>query len=247
VKARASTTFGLVAAVAAIAFSIPVAVTAYGDPAPEPTTTTTTTTAAPPPDPEGPGCGGYTQQVPTGKGSVAGMATESVTDAVANNPMLTTLTAAISGQLNPKVNLVDTLNTGDHILFAPVDDAFAKLSPEEVNALKTDPAALGNLLNYHVILGMLGPGDVHGRLTTLQGKQVTVKGSGGDITVDGVAKVICGGIHTRNGVIYMIDTVLDPAGSVEATTTATTSETAPTSTTVTSSPAAATTPTTTQR
>jgi uncharacterized surface protein with fasciclin (FAS1) repeats len=245
VKTRASTMFGLVAAVAAIAFAVPVAVTAHGDPPQEPTTTTAQ--GAPPPNPEGPGCSAYTQQVPTGKGSITGMASESVTDAVANNPLLTTFNSAISGQLNPKVNLVDTLNSGNHIVFAPVDEAFADLPPEQLNALKADPAALGNLLNYHVVLGLLGPGDVHGRLTTLQGKLVTVKGSGGDITVDSAAKVTCGGIHASNAVIYMIDKVLDPADSIPFTPTSTTSDSTPTSTTETTGAAPTTTPSPTQR
>jgi uncharacterized surface protein with fasciclin (FAS1) repeats len=53
------------------------------------------------------------------------MAQEPVTVAASNNPLLTTLTAAVSGKLNSTVNLVDTLNGGQFTLFAPVDDAFA--------------------------------------------------------------------------------------------------------------------------
>ena len=54
------------------------------------------------------------------------MAQEPVAVAASNNPLLTTLTAAVSGKLNPNVNLVDTLNGGQFTLFAPVDDAFAQ-------------------------------------------------------------------------------------------------------------------------
>ena len=50
---------------------------------------------------------------------------------------------------------------------------------------------------------------------------MTVTGKGGDVKVDDVAKVVCGGITTANGVIYMIDTVLDPAGALPATATTT--------------------------
>ena len=60
----------------------------------------------------GPGCASYAQQVPTGPGSIAAMAQEPVAVAASNNPLLTTLTAAVSGKLNPNVNLVDTLNGG---------------------------------------------------------------------------------------------------------------------------------------
>ena len=239
-KTRGNAKFGLAAALTAIAISVPVAVTANGDPPVEPTNTTAPAVASP--NPEGPACGAYTEQVPSGKGSFTGMASESAAEAVANNAALTTFNKAISGQLNPQVNLVDTLNTGYHVVFAPVDAAFANLPPERLSALQADPAALSNLLNYHVVLGLLGPREVHGTLTTLQGKPVTVKGSGGDIKVDDVAKVTCGGIYTSNAVIYMIDTVLDPAGTIEATTTSqtttsqtttsqtTTSQTTPTST-----------------
>src|SRR6201991_2614192 len=62
--------------------------------------------------PVGPGCAGYAAQGPTGPGSVTGMAQDPVAVAASNNPLLTTLTAAVSGKLNPDVNLVDTLNGG---------------------------------------------------------------------------------------------------------------------------------------
>ena len=90
----------------------------------------------------GPACASYAQQVPTGPGSVAGMAQDPVAVAASNNPLLTTLTAALSGKLNPNVNLVDTLNGGQFTVFAPTDDAFAKLPPATIDALKTDSAGL---------------------------------------------------------------------------------------------------------
>ena len=95
----------------------------------------------------GPGCGSYAQQVPTGPGSIAGMAQEPVAVAASNNPLLTTLTAAVSGKLNSTVNLVDTLNGGQFTLFAPVDDAFAKLPSATIDSLKTDSAGLTNILH----------------------------------------------------------------------------------------------------
>ncbi len=56
----------------------------------------------------GSGCTTYAEQVPEGPGSVAGMAQDPVTVAASNNPMLKTLTQALSGQRNPNVNLVGT-------------------------------------------------------------------------------------------------------------------------------------------
>jgi uncharacterized surface protein with fasciclin (FAS1) repeats len=224
VKTRTFKLFGGVAATAAIAVSLPLAVTAYADD-PTPTPTSTTAPAAPIADPQGPGCDAYKQRVPSGTGSLTSMATESNSAALANNPMLTTFSAALSGKLNPAVNLVSVLDNGPYVVFAPVDDAFAKLPPEQLEALKTNAPALTSLLFYHMALGILGPDDVHGKLTSQQGKQLTVTGKGGDIKVDDSAKVVCGGITAGNARIYMIDTVLDPAAALPANATTTTSPT----------------------
>ena len=93
------------------------------------------------------------QQVPTGPGSVAGMAQDPVAVAASNNPLLTTLTSAVSGQLNPQVNLVDTLNSGQFTVFAPTDAAFAKIDPATIEKLKTDAPLLTKILTYHVVPG----------------------------------------------------------------------------------------------
>ncbi|GAY16618.1 Immunogenic protein MPT70 [Mycobacterium sp. shizuoka-1] len=160
----------------------------------------------------GPGCAAYAAQVPTGPGSVAGMAHDPVAVAASNNPLLTTLTAAVSGKLNPNVNLVDTLNGGQFTVFAPTDAAFAKLPASTVEALKSDSAALTNILTYHVVPGQLSPADVDGSHPTVQGAPVTVTGSGNDLKVDG-ASVVCGGVRTANATVYLIDTVLTPPAS----------------------------------
>ncbi|BBY66074.1 cell surface glycolipoprotein MPB83 [Mycolicibacterium helvum] len=157
----------------------------------------------------GSGCAGYAMQVPTGPGSVAGMAQAPVAVAASNNPMLTTLTAALSGKLNPNVNLVDTLNGGQFTVFAPTDAAFAKLPASTVEALKSDSAGLTKILTYHVVPGQLGPADVDGTHPTVQGAPLTVTGSGNDLKVNG-ASVVCGGVHTANATVYLIDTVLTP-------------------------------------
>src|SRR3546814_17686307 len=72
------------------------------------------------------------EMVPEGDGSVAGMAQDPVAVAASNNPILTTLTAAVSGQLNPDVDLVDTLNGSEFTVFAPVDEAFGKIDPATI-------------------------------------------------------------------------------------------------------------------
>nr|WP_280427870.1 fasciclin domain-containing protein [Nocardia brasiliensis] len=169
----------------------------------------TTSAAAAAGDLVGPGCAAYAQQVPTGAGSVSGMAQDPVATAASHNPLLTTLVAAVSGKLNPQVNLVDTLNGGQFTVFAPVDAAFAKIDPATVDSLKTDSATLTKILTYHVVPGQVGPDRIAGTHKTVQGDTVTVARTGDDIKV-GNASVICGGVKTANATVYMIDTVLMP-------------------------------------
>ncbi len=157
----------------------------------------------------GTGCAAYAQQVPTGPGSVQGMAMDPVAIAASNNPMLTTLTKAISGQLNPEVNLVDTLNGGQFTVFAPTDAAFAKIDSATIEKLKTDAPLLTSILTYHVVPGQAGPAQVVGEHKTVQGADVTVSGMGNDLKVND-ASVVCGGVQTANATVYMVDTVLMP-------------------------------------
>ena len=157
----------------------------------------------------GPGCAAYAEKVPTGPGSVAGMADSPVAVAASNNPLLTTLTAAVSGKLNPNVNLVDTLNGGQFTVFAPTDAAFAKLDPATVETLKTNSDLLTSILTYHVVPGQAAPAQVVGTHKTVQGADLTVSGSGDRLTVDG-ANVVCGGVKTANATVYLIDSVLLP-------------------------------------
>ncbi|MBJ7336641.1 fasciclin domain-containing protein [Mycolicibacterium sp.] len=157
----------------------------------------------------GSGCAGYAKQVPAGPGSVSGMAMDPVAIAASNNPVLTTLTAAVSGKLNPDVNLVDTLNGGEFTVFAPTDDAFKKIDPATIETLKTDAPLLTSILTYHVVPGRLSPSQVVGTHKTVEGGEVTVTGSGADLKVNN-AGLVCGNVQTANATVYMIDTVLMP-------------------------------------
>ncbi|MGN7148144.1 fasciclin domain-containing protein [Arthrobacter sp. SAFR-179] len=157
----------------------------------------------------GPGCAAYAQQVPSGAGSVEGMALDPVAVAASNNPILTTLTAAVSGKLNPKVDLVDTLNGGEFTVFAPVDDAFKKIDAATIETLKTDDALLSKILTYHVVPGQITPDKIAGTHATVQGGSVTVTGSGDNLKVDN-ANVVCGGVKTKNATVYLVDSVLMP-------------------------------------
>ncbi|WP_327149023.1 fasciclin domain-containing protein [Nocardia sp. NBC_01329] len=157
----------------------------------------------------GPGCADYAAQVPSGAGSVGGMAQDPVAVAASNNPMLKTLVQAVSGQLNPKVNLVDTLNGGEFTVFAPVDSAFAAVDPATIESLKTDSDTLTKVLTYHVVPGRIAPADIAGDHVTVEGGTVEATRTGENIEI-GDAAVICGGVQTANATVYMIDKVLMP-------------------------------------
>ncbi|WP_394278135.1 fasciclin domain-containing protein [Microbacterium sp.] len=157
----------------------------------------------------GPGCADYAEQVPDGAGSVQGMSQDPVAVAASNNPLLTTLVSAVSGELNPDVNLVDTLNGDEFTVFAPVDEAFGKIDAATIETLKTDSDLLSSILTYHVVPGQVEPADIAGTHTTVQGADLEVTGSGDELMVND-AMVICGGVQTANATVYLIDTVLMP-------------------------------------
>lgn len=178
-------------------------------PADEETTPADEMTEEPMAGPVGPGCADYAAQVPDGEGSVSGMADDPVAVAASNNPILTTLVAAVSGQLNPDVNLVDTLNGGEFTVFAPIDTAFAAVDPATIDTLATDADLLTTVLTYHVVPGQLSPDQVVGEQVTVEGDPVTVAGTPDALTVND-ANVVCGGVTTANATVYLIDGVLMP-------------------------------------
>ena len=157
----------------------------------------------------GAGCSDYAAMHPDGPASVSGMSQDPVAVAASNNPELTTLTQAVSGQLNPQVNLVDTLNSGQYTVFAPTDAAFSKLPAATINELKTNSDMLKSILTYHVVPGQLSPAQVDGSHPSVQGAPVNVTGSGNGLKVNN-AGLVCGGVPTANAQVYMIDTVLMP-------------------------------------
>jgi uncharacterized surface protein with fasciclin (FAS1) repeats len=167
--------------------------------------------AAAAPNLVGAGCSDYAAMHPDGPASVSGMSQDPVAVAASNNPMLTTLTQAVSGQLNPQVNLVDTLNSGQYTVFAPTDAAFNKLPAATINELKTNSDMLKSILTYHVVPGQLSPAQVDGSHPSVQGAPVNVTGSGNGLKVNN-AGLVCGGVPTANAQVYMIDTVLMPPG-----------------------------------
>jgi uncharacterized surface protein with fasciclin (FAS1) repeats len=121
-----------------------------------------------------------------------------------------TLAAALTA-----AGLVDTLKTtGPFTVFAPTDAAFAKLPAGTVEALlrAENRAQLISILTYHVVPGKITSNqllDTVTPATTVQGRQATIDGRNGRVTVNGVA-VIAADVAASNGVIHVIDTVLMP-------------------------------------
>lgn len=106
--------------------------------------------------------------------------------------------------------LVDTLKgPGPFTVFAPTDEAFAKIPKATLDALLKDKAALTKVLTYHVVPGKVMAKDVKaGPVKTVQGSSLTVSTSGG-VKVD-AANVVKTDIAADNGVIHVIDTVIMP-------------------------------------
>ena len=144
----------------------------------------------------------------SGAGSFNGMETAPVATAASANPLLSTLVAAVKA-----AGLVDTLNSASNItVFAPDNAAFAKIKPAALKALLANKAELTKILTYHVIGSSVSPADLgtKGPFKSLEGGTVAVAGSGTDFTVNGSSKVVCGGVHTANATVYIVDTVLMP-------------------------------------
>ena len=107
--------------------------------------------------------------------------------------------------------LVDTLKgKGPFTVFAPTDEAFAKIPKADLDALLKDKAKLTAVLTYHVVPGKVMAKDVKaGQVKTVQGSNITISTSYGDVSVNN-AKVVKTDIVADNGVIHVIDTVIMP-------------------------------------
>ncbi len=118
----------------------------------------------------------------------------------------TTLVKAVQA-----AGLVDTLKgEGPYTVFAPTDEAFAKLSEEQLNRLLSNKEALTDVLTYHVVSGKVMASDVAKLKSaeTVQGQSLTINTSNG-VQVEN-AKVVKADIETSNGIIHVIDTVMIP-------------------------------------
>lgn len=154
--------------------------------------------------PSGPACGAVPGE---GPGSFDGLAGEPVATAASNSTLLTTLATAVA-----EAELVETLNgDGPFTVFAPANSAFGRIPADDLDELFADPAALSQVLTYHVVPGELTAEQLieEGSVETVQGESLTIAEYEDSLTVDG-ADVLCGNIPVANGVVHVIDEVLLP-------------------------------------
>ena len=136
--------------------------------------------------------------------SLSAQAADIVDTAVAAGNFKTLVTA-----LNA-AGLVDTLKgPGPFTVFAPTDEAFAKIPKADLDKLLANKAKLKSVLTYHVVPGKVMSTDIKpGKVKSVQGAQLTISTAGG-VMVD-KAKVVTADVAADNGVIHAIDTVLMP-------------------------------------
>ena len=126
--------------------------------------------------------------------------------AASGNPLLSTLVTAVK-----QAGLVDTLNAAPAVtVFAPTNDAFAKIPAATLNKVLADKKTLTSILTYHVVAGKLTPAELAGTHKTLEGGSLTVAGMGTDFKVNGSSSVVCGNVQTANATVYIVDSVLMP-------------------------------------
>jgi uncharacterized surface protein with fasciclin (FAS1) repeats len=135
----------------------------------------------------------------------AAKATKDIVDTAVGAGNFKTLVAAVQA-----AGLVETLKgKGPFTVFAPTDEAFAKIPKADLDALLKDKAKLTSILTYHVVPGKVMAKDVKaGDVPTVNGKAIKVTTQGGVMVNN--AKVIKTDVAATNGVIHAIDTVIMP-------------------------------------
>ncbi|MFT5934758.1 MAG: putative surface protein with fasciclin (FAS1) repeats [Hydrogenophaga sp.] len=136
--------------------------------------------------------------------SISAQAADIVDTAVAASNFKTLVTAL------KEAGLVDTLRgPGPFTVFAPTDEAFAKIPKADLDKLLANKAKLKAVLTYHVVSGKVMAADIKaGKVKSVQGEQLTLATKGGVMV--NKAKVVSADVVADNGVIHVIDTVLMP-------------------------------------
>ncbi|PYE56234.1 fasciclin domain-containing protein [Deinococcus yavapaiensis] len=135
--------------------------------------------------------------------------TPTIAQIVATDPRFSTLLAAVQA-----AGLVETLNSGEFTVFAPTNDAFAKIPAAQLQAVLANPDQLRRLLTFHVVAGRMPAADIASQtvLTSVAGPTLTVAVDNAMVKIGG-ATVTQADVAASNGVIHVIDTVLMPPGN----------------------------------
>lgn len=133
---------------------------------------------------------------------------QTIAQIVATNPNFSTLLAAVKA-----AGLVETLSgKGPFTVFAPTNEAFAKIPKADLDKLLADKEALTKVLTYHVVAGRVPSSQVVTlkEAKTVQGQSVTIEVKDGKVILNGNSTVTAVDIQASNGIIHVIDTVLLP-------------------------------------
>jgi transforming growth factor-beta-induced protein len=151
--------------------------------------------------------------------ALAGVGASAAPARVAETPPKTIVETAVEAgsfttlvSLVQAAGLVDALSgPGPFTVFAPTDEAFAKVPKPTLEALAADPAKLRAVLLYHVVPGAVPSSAITGPTAakTLNGANVQLRRAGGTVMVDN-ARVLAADVQASNGVIHVVDTVLIP-------------------------------------
>ncbi|MGZ4291268.1 MAG: fasciclin domain-containing protein [Gaiellaceae bacterium] len=141
--------------------------------------------------------------------------TQSIVQIAAGNPDFSTLVSLVQ-----KAGLVEAISApGPYTVFAPTNEAFAKLAktaPATYAAVLADPALLAKVLTYHVVAGDINSAQAisvarqNGTVKPLEGEHISLALKDGKLTLNGSATVVTADILATNGVIHVIDTVIVP-------------------------------------
>lgn len=146
---------------------------------------------------------------PLALGAIAATKTKDIVDTAMDAGNFKTLVTALKA-----ADLVDTLKgPGPFTVFAPTDEAFAKLPKGTLDDLlkPENKAKLASILTYHVVAGKVMSKDISGKTSktkTVEGSEISINATKGVMVND--AKVTKADIETSNGVIHVIDTVIMP-------------------------------------
>jgi uncharacterized surface protein with fasciclin (FAS1) repeats len=139
--------------------------------------------------------------------STAAEDAETIVDVASANPDFSTLVSAVQ-----EADLVETLSgEGPFTVFAPTDDAFAKIPPDQLQAILADKEQLTGILTYHVLPAKVEAGDLQPTqsVATVQGENVDITVTDGAATING-CNIVETDVAASNGVIHVIDCVLTP-------------------------------------